>query len=301
MSHGKFAVIGVGKYGATIARILAEKGAQVFALDNNEEKIENLKDDVAFAVTLDSTDKKVLISQNITDVDAVVLSEKAVQELQLDKPINSETGLGKVIGVISDVHSHSMHEKVKPLAILLKRDYIMNLVVKLDGNNNEKAINYIKKVWEHYAVIEPFAYNTVDEQISLLYPEEKTLKAIISAFTLLSVLLVVFGLFATSLLMAEQQSKEVGIRKVFGSSNWQIIYGFIAEFITLCIISLLIAIPASYYIMHNWLSSFAYKTQITFTDYFISIITSIAIIVFTVLYVSIKLSRLNPLEIIKYE
>lgn len=74
MNKSKFAVIGVGKYGATIARILADKGAQVLAFDNNEEKIEAIKDDVAFSVTMDSTDKKVLKAQNLPDVDAAVVA-----------------------------------------------------------------------------------------------------------------------------------------------------------------------------------------------------------------------------------
>ena len=74
MGFNKFAVIGVGKYGSNIARRLAEKGAQVFAFDNNEEKIESIKDDVAFAVTLNSTDFKVLSSQNLEDMDAAVVA-----------------------------------------------------------------------------------------------------------------------------------------------------------------------------------------------------------------------------------
>ena len=74
MNYSKFAVIGVGRYGATIARSLSEKGAQVFAFDPNEEKIENIKDDVAFAVTLDATDIRALKSQNLDEVDAAVVS-----------------------------------------------------------------------------------------------------------------------------------------------------------------------------------------------------------------------------------
>ena len=74
MQHSKFAVIGVGRYGLTIAKNLAEKGAQVFAFDADEEKIEALKDDVAFAVTLDSTDIRALKSQNIEEMDAVVVA-----------------------------------------------------------------------------------------------------------------------------------------------------------------------------------------------------------------------------------
>ena len=74
MQHSKFAVIGVGRYGHTIAKRLAEKGAQVFAFDSDEEKIENIKDEVAYAVTLDSTDIKALKTQSINDMDAVVVA-----------------------------------------------------------------------------------------------------------------------------------------------------------------------------------------------------------------------------------
>jgi trk system potassium uptake protein TrkA len=74
MGFSKFAVIGVGQYGSTIALRLAEKGAQVFAFDNKEEKIENIKDDVAFAVTLDTTDAKALAAQNIQEMDAAVVA-----------------------------------------------------------------------------------------------------------------------------------------------------------------------------------------------------------------------------------
>jgi trk system potassium uptake protein TrkA len=74
MNYSKFAVIGVGRYGTTIARRLAEKGAQVFAFDPNEEKIENIKDDVAFAVTMDATDLRALKSQNLAEMDAVVVA-----------------------------------------------------------------------------------------------------------------------------------------------------------------------------------------------------------------------------------
>ena len=74
MNYSKFAVIGVGRYGSTIARGLAEKGAQVFAFDPNEEKIENIKDEVAFAVTMDATDVRALKAQNLAEMDAVVVA-----------------------------------------------------------------------------------------------------------------------------------------------------------------------------------------------------------------------------------
>lgn len=129
MSHGKFAVIGVGKYGATIARILAEKGAQVFAMDNNEEKIENLKDDVAFAVTLDSTDKKVLISQNITDVDAVVVAIGENFEATVLTCVHlMDLGVKRVIARASGKHQKLILEKIGVQEILTPEDEVAFIV-----------------------------------------------------------------------------------------------------------------------------------------------------------------------------
>lgn len=129
MSHGKFAVIGVGKYGATIARILAEKGAQVFAFDNNEEKIENLKDDVAFAVTLDSTDKKVLISQNVTEVDAAVVAIGENFEATVLTCVHlMDLGVKRVIARASGKHQKLILEKIGVEEILTPEDEVAFIV-----------------------------------------------------------------------------------------------------------------------------------------------------------------------------
>ncbi len=131
MTGMKFAVIGVGKYGSAIARELAEKGAEVYAFDDNEEKIEQIKDDVAFAVTLDATDKKALRSQNIQDVDAVVLAiGENFEALILAAVHLVELKVPRLIGRASGPQQKMILEKVGVSEILTPEDEVAFIVTE---------------------------------------------------------------------------------------------------------------------------------------------------------------------------
>lgn len=131
MQGMKFAVIGVGKYGSAIARELAEKGAEVYAFDDNEEKIEQIKDDVAFAVTLDATDKKALRSQNIQDVDAVVLAiGENFEALILAAVHLVELEVPRLIGRASGPQQKMILEKIGITEILTPEDEVAFIVAE---------------------------------------------------------------------------------------------------------------------------------------------------------------------------
>ena len=135
MNYSKFAVIGVGRYGATIARRLAEKGAQVFAFDPDEEKIEGIKDDVAFAVTLDATDIRALRSQNIDDMDAAVVAIGENFEATILTCVHLlDLGVKRVIARASGEHQRLILQKVGVLEILTPEDEVAFVV-------REKLIN----------------------------------------------------------------------------------------------------------------------------------------------------------------
>lgn len=135
MNYSKFAVIGVGRYGATIARRLAEKGAQVFAFDPDEEKIEGIKDDVAFAVTLDATDVRALRSQNIDDMDAAVVAIGENFEATILTCVHLlDLGVKRVIARASGEHQRLILQKVGVLEILTPEDEVAFVV-------REKLIN----------------------------------------------------------------------------------------------------------------------------------------------------------------
>jgi trk system potassium uptake protein TrkA len=129
MNYSKFAVIGVGRYGATIARRLAEKGAQVFAFDPDEEKIENIKDDVAFAVTLDATDIRALKAQNLEELDAAVVAIGENFEATVLTSVHLlDMGVKRVIARASGDHQRLILEKIGVTEILTPEDEVAHVV-----------------------------------------------------------------------------------------------------------------------------------------------------------------------------
>lgn len=135
MIYSKFAVIGVGKYGATIAKRLSEKGAQVFAFDNSEDKIENIKDDVSFAVTMDTTDPKALANQNIADMDAVVVAIGENFEATILTCVHLlDHGVKRIIARASGSQQKLILEKIGIKEILTPEDEVAFVV-------REKLIN----------------------------------------------------------------------------------------------------------------------------------------------------------------
>jgi trk system potassium uptake protein TrkA len=131
MAGEKFAVIGVGKFGAAIARKLSERGEEVFAFDRSEEKIENIKDDIAFAVTLDSTDKKALISQNISEVGAVIVTIGENFEAVILTTVHLlELGVKRVIARASGPQQRMILEKLGVHEILTPEDEVAFIVAE---------------------------------------------------------------------------------------------------------------------------------------------------------------------------
>ncbi len=135
MNYNKFAVIGVGRYGSTIAKSLADKGAQVFAFDDDEEKIEDIKDDVAFAVTLDSTDARALRSQKIEDMDAVVVAIGENFEATILTCVHLlDLQVKRIIARASGNHQRLILQKVGITEILTPEDEVAYVI-------REKLIN----------------------------------------------------------------------------------------------------------------------------------------------------------------
>jgi trk system potassium uptake protein len=129
MEFSKFAVIGIGRYGITIAKSLAEKGAQVFAFDSREDRIEIIKDDVAFAVTMDTTDVKALMSQNITEMDAVVLAIGENFEATVLTAVHlMDLGVKRIIARASGSHQRLILEKIGIREILTPEDEVASAV-----------------------------------------------------------------------------------------------------------------------------------------------------------------------------
>jgi putative ABC transport system permease protein len=144
-------------------------------------------------------------------------------------------------------------------------------------------------------------YTTIEDLEKSLYSSEKNLTVIVSIFALFTLIIAAFGLFGLTLFVARSRTKEIGIKKVFGSHGASIVYSFLRDNFILVVISTAISIPVTLYFMLKWLNNFAYKVNISWTVFCIAFLISAIVVLLTVSVYSFKASRINPVEALKCE
>jgi putative ABC transport system permease protein len=231
-----------------------------------------------------------------------MLNETAVKKLGLADPVGKMINDRLIIGVIKDFHLHSFHKEIMPMIIdIMLMKYAGEVVVRIKPDNISTTMNFIEDKWKEFAPDVPFDYSFFDDALEELYSEEQRFGKIISLFTLLAVFIASIGLFGLSLFIGEQRVKEIGIRKVFGSSVSRIVKLILKEYLLMVLIANLIAWPVAYFIMNKWLQNFAYHAKIDFWLYIGAAALSMFIVLMTMSFQTIKAAQTNPAETLKYE
>jgi len=239
---------------------------------------------------------------------AVLVNEATVTEMEWENPVGEKLWyfgdheqILTVIGVIKDFNFESLHNNVRPLIIRFLTE-ANRMVVRFDkGLSASDAVATIEKEWKNIAPDEMFQYGFLDEDFDALYRSEQRLGQIFYLFTGIAIFIASLGLFGLAAFFAEQRTKEIGIRKALGASELEISALLSKEFVKYIGIALLIAIYPAYYIMSNWLESFAFRIEISPITFIISGLIALVIALLTVSYQSIKAARVNPVESLKYE
>lgn len=210
---------------------------------------------------------------------------------------------GNVVGVIQDYHFQPLQNDIEPINLILNTEAENRryLHVKLNAENREETIEYIKSIWDKYSPNWSFTYFFLDERMKNNYESERTLTWIFSIFSLISILIASLGLFGVSSFMAEQRSKEIGIRKVVGASVSRLVYMLTREFLRLIIIANVLAIPFVYWVASKWLSDFTYHITVELWMFLSTVAISLLIGLGTVSWLSFKLASSDPVKIIRYE
>ncbi len=208
-----------------------------------------------------------------------------------------------VVGIFEDFNFASLHSEIQPLIVfLVTPDQWSNLItVRLKPGNTIENTGEIEAKWKEMAPGEPFDYSFLDENFYALFKSEKQMGKIFLIFTVLAILIASLGLFGLATFMAEQRSKEIGIRKVMGASVPGMVVLLSKEFTRLVIISIVIAAPAIIFLMKWWLEHFAYKTNIDFMSFLIGGLIALFVSWSTVSYQSIKAAHINPVKALRYE
>lgn len=245
----------------------------------------------------------------VADSGNVILNEKAVKVLGfekddvLGKTFIRDTNHGKqqltIIGVVKDFHFKSLHQTIEPL-LMLNNPY-GGLIIRAKTAQMAGLIKSIENTWNSFESSEPFHYILLDQAYNQTYLTEQKMGNILTIFTILTIFVACLGLFGLVTFTAEQRFKEIGIRKVLGSTIPQIIAMLSADFIKLVFISFLIAFPLGFYFMNIWLQGFAYHTQIQWWVFVLAGGITVFIAFVTIGWKSFKAASMNPIKSLRTE
>ena len=232
---------------------------------------------------------------------SVILNETAVKALGISDPIGQKLEESNIIGVVKDFNLHSIHTDIPPLSIHMTDKYIQQVAVHYRPGMMNSVLPFIEAEWKKAAPDRPFLYSTIESLIASLYSSEKNLSTIVSIFALFTLLIAAFGLFGLVLFVSKSRTKEIGIKKVFGSSGNAIIKSFLRSNLILVLISSLTSVPVTIHFMDRWLDNFSYKTIISPWVFLVAFVVSAIIVTVTVFFHAYKASRTNPVEALRYE
>lgn len=242
--------------------------------------------------------------ENPTDSGNYIINETAARIMSLDDPIGKEMSLGdskgSIIGVLQDFNFKSIHKKIEPL-IMRSSDYYSFIIVKYQANTKTEAIRTCQLKWEELNPDYPFEYHLLENDYDKMYEKEEKTNSTFVIFACLAVIISCLGLFGLATYLAESKTKEIGVRKVLGSSIQNLMYRFNSIFIKWVVLANIIAIPISWFAMKSWLENFAYHITMSFWIFVIAALITILITLFTVSYITYKAASSDPLNALKYE
>lgn len=242
-----------------------------------------------------------------SDSSAVILNETAVAYMGFANPVGETIqAYGRdytVIGVVEDMVMQSIYQPNQQTVFILDRFNRQNFInVRANPQSNATdVIAELNRVFVKYNPETPFEYAFAEDEFAQKFDFEERIGKLVGIFSILAVIISCLGLFGLASFVAEQRTKEIGIRKVLGASIVQLWKMLSIEFIILVIISCVIAIPLSFYIMNNWLVDYEYRTTITWEVFVMAVIGAMLLTMFTVSYQAIRAARANPVTSLKAE
>jgi putative ABC transport system permease protein len=242
--------------------------------------------------------------------EAFILNEAAVKELEIEDPVGkdfeylygmAQPKKGKIIGVVKDFHYASLHSEVDPLMIHIFQPYAAYLSLRVNSENINELVEEIEKEWENAFPNVPFDFFFLDTYYDKLYTAEMNTARIVGFLTILAIIIACLGLFGLISYLAEQKTKEIGIRKVLGASTGNIIKLLLSEFVVLTLIALALAIFPTYLIANRWLEDFAFRINISIWIFLASAAFALFITIGTVIFKSYRAALYDPARTLRYE
>lgn len=205
-------------------------------------------------------------------------------------------------GIVKDFNGHSLHRLIQPMVIMQQHPQKMSLfAIKTNGVNDKEITKTIHKLFQRISPDKIVNIYSLKDQIGQFYQREEQQAKLVSAFSLLAIVLSVMGLFGMTLNTISQKTKEIGIRKVNGATVWELMQMLNREYILWVTLAFIIASPIAWYAMNKWLETFAYKTEISWWIFALAGCMALCIALLTVSWQTFSAARKNPVEALRYE
>jgi len=251
---------------------------------------------------------------HFTDEKAYIVNETAVKAMGMENPVGKRfkdwKGEGTIIGVAKDFHFASLKQEVKPVVLSLiykgDEDYLNKYAtvnyfsLRIGSEDVPGSLQRIEAIYKKFTDY-PFSFSFLDERIDRMYRSEQKLGQSFITFSMMALFIACLGLFGLASFMAEQKTKEIGIRRILGASIPGVVVLQIRAFFKWLILSSLIACPAAYIIMNRWMQDFAYRADIQIWFFAAAPLIAAMIALFTVSFQSVKTAMANPVDSLRYE
>lgn len=260
---------------------------------------------------VDLYEMKIVAGKSVEDGDTAtgfVVNEQLVKAAGLQSPHDI---IGKrivmwgrtlpVVGVVRNFNTMSLQQAIEPTVLMNRIRGYQTLSLKVNPQQYQSVIDAVKPKWEATYPEQIFSYEFLDEQIREFYQGEQRMSTLLAIFTSIAIFIGCLGLLGLATFMANQKTKEIGVRKVLGASVESIVFLFTKEYIKLIFLGFVLAAPLSWFVMTKWLDNFAFKISLGPAMFAAGFGITLLIALLTVGYKSLKAAIVNPVRSLKYE
>lgn len=248
---------------------------------------------------------RTFLKEHATEGDNIIFNEAAIAYMDMKDPIGKKIKLWgeerEIIGIVKNFNFESFHEEIKPLFFYLNPKHTGNIMVKIENGREQEALGNIQKFYSAFNPGFPLTYRFLDQDYQELYAAEQRVAALSKYFAGLAILISCLGLFGLAAFTTERRIKEIGIRKILGSSRGGIVYLLSGEFTKMVLVAIAVALPASYFFADLWLKNFVFRIDLEWWFFAASGLAALLIAWLTVGIHTMKAAGINPAKCLRSE
>jgi putative ABC transport system permease protein len=248
---------------------------------------------------------KAFTATDKSDHPKIIFNETAINMIGITDPVGKTVRLWdiemEIIGVTNDFHFESLHENVKPLFFYLQPERTNTIMVKVEAGKIQETIAHLQNYYKTFAANGPLEFSFLDETFQAQYAAEEKVTVLSRYFSVLAIMISCLGLLGLVMFTAERKTREIGIRKILGSSNWGIVYFLSADFTKMVLTAIIIALPIGYWASKKWLDGFAYRIDLDWWLFIGSGLITLSIAWLTMGAQALKAANVDPVKSLRSE